>query len=263
MRLGVFLPNFGELADPRVTTRLAVEAEAAGWDGVFLWDHVQYRPPVTDVGDPWIAMATERVMLGALVTPLDRRRPQVLARQCVTLDQLSNGRLVFGVGLGLDASGAELSSFGEELDAARRAAMLDESLELITDLWTGEPVDHHGEHYLAAGVRFLPRPEQRPRIPVWVAARYPNRAPVRRAARWDGMFPIDMTEPEQLHELLDVLRAERGEKGLDGYDVVVQGLTGEDPAPWAAAGATWWMARFDPFTITEALARATIDAIPL
>ena len=144
MKLGITLPPFGELADPRVVRDLAVAAEAAGWDGVFVWDHVDYRAPVEAVGDPWITMAaiaaaTERVVTGPMVTPLARRRPHVVARELVALDLLAAGRLVFGVGLGLDGSGGELSRFGEETDDRRRATMLDEGLDLLTGLLSGEP----------------------------------------------------------------------------------------------------------------------------
>ncbi len=115
MRHGLFVAPFDGLSDPRVVARLAAECEAAGWDGIFVWDHVLYRPPVQAVADPWVvlaaaATATERVLIGPMVTPVARRRPHVLARQATSLDQLSGGRLVLGVGLGLDASGRELSA---------------------------------------------------------------------------------------------------------------------------------------------------------
>jgi len=265
MRTGLFLPIFGELADPRTVADLAARAEAAGWDGVFVWDHVLYRPPVTHVADPWItlaaiAAATERVRIGPIVTPLARRRPQIVARQCTSLDQLSGGRMVLGAGLGLDTSGGELSRFGEELDDRRRATMLDEALDLIDALWSGDEVHHDGEHYRAGGVRFLPRPVQRPRIPIWLAGRYPKRAPMRRAARFEGAFPIGLDSADQLAEMIDILAAARG--GLDDFDVVVEGYDGWDPAPFAAAGATWWLAAFDAFTVDTAQVRGVIDAGP-
>lgn len=245
MRHGLFVAPFDGLSDPRVVAELAAVSEDAGWDGFFVWDHVLYRPPVQGVADPWVvlaaaAVATERVLLGPMVTPVARRRPHVLARQATSLDQLSGGRLVLGVGLGLDRSGRELSAFGEELDDRTRAEMLDEGLDLITALWTGERVDHDGPHYRAADVAFLPRPVQQPRIPVWVAGRWPNRRPLRRAARWDGLFLIDTDGgPDDLRSALEVVAAERG--GLDGFEVVVNGPPGEDPRPWADAGATWWL----------------------
>lgn len=250
MRHGFFVAPFDGLSDPRIVADLAEAAEVAGWDGFFVWDHVLYRAPVQAVADPWVvlaaaAVATDRVLLGPMVTPLARRRPHVLARQATSLDQLSGGRLVLGVGLGLDASGRELSAFGEELDDRVRAEMLDEGLDLITALWTGEQVEHDGPHYRADGVTFLPRPLQEPRIPIWVAGRHPNRRPLRRAARWDGLFLIDTDGgPDDLRAALEVVAAERGD--LDGFEVVVNGAPGDDPRPWADAGATWWL--LDPYS---------------
>lgn len=263
MRTGIFLPPFDGAADPRFLASLAADAEAHGWDGVFLWDHVMYRPPVGEVADPWIAMAamamaTERLRLGALVTPLARRRPQIVARQATTLDHLSDGRLVLGVGLGLDSSGRELSAFGEELDDRTRAAMLDEALELITELWRGETVHHEGAHYRAENVTFVPTPMQQPRIPVWVAARWPHRRPLQRAARWDGLFAIDFGGPQDLAEALDEIRAVRGD--LRGFDVVCTGPLDADATTWAAAGATWWLV--DPFSTDRDVLRSIVAAGP-
>jgi alkanesulfonate monooxygenase SsuD/methylene tetrahydromethanopterin reductase-like flavin-dependent oxidoreductase (luciferase family) len=261
VRTGLFVPIFGELSDPRVTAGLAAEAEAAGFDGVFVWDHVQYRQPAGHVADPWItlaaiAAATERVRIGPLVTPLPRRRPHVVARQATSVDQLSGGRLVLGVGTGKD-SARELSAFGEELDDATRGAMLDEALDVIEALWGGDEVRHRGDHYLADGVTFLPAPVQCPRIPLWVAGRWPNRKPLRRAARYDGYFPIDLQEPAQLIELLDELPKLRdGDAGA--FDVAVEGWPGDDPVPWSAAGATWWLIQFSPFDITADGVRAVV-----
>src|SRR5919201_6488707 len=197
MRSGLFLPLFDPLADPAVVARLSAEAEEAGWHGVFVWDNLRYVEPVVEVADPWItlaamATATERIRLGPMVTPLARRRPAKVARETATLDRLSGGRLTLGVGLGSDRFAGEYSITGEELDDRRRAQMLDESLEILTAAWSGEPVHHHGEHYSIDGVRFLPRPVQRPRVPVWVAG-YPGRQkPLRRAARYDGFFPVGL-----------------------------------------------------------------------
>lgn len=265
MRYGLFLPPFGELAEPSALVAVAGAAERAGWDGVFLWDHVMYRPPADAAADPWIALAaiaatTERVRIGALVTPLARRRPQIVARQAVTLDRLSGGRLVLGAGLGRDGSGRELSAFGEELDDRRRATMLDEALELITALCRGDRVVHRGAHYTAEDVRFLPTPVQSPRIPVWIAGRYPNRPPMRRAARWDGMFAIDMDLPGQLSALAAELAALRGD--VEGFDLVVMRPPDEDPAGWAAAGATWWLTDVGPFDVTAAAAMSLAAAGP-
>jgi len=161
MRSGLFLPIFDALADPGVVARLAVEAEEAGWDGVFVWDHVRWREPVLEVADAWItlaaiAAATQAIRLGPMVTPLARRRPVKVARESATLDRLSRGRLTLGVGLGSDRSGKELSITGEELDDRRRAGMLDEALEILAAAWSGEPVHHRGQHPRSTGCGSFP-----------------------------------------------------------------------------------------------------------
>ena len=243
-RRGIFVAPFDELSEPRLVAELAARAEAAGWDGFFVWDHVEYRAPVKAVADPWVtlaavATATERVRIGALVTPLPRRRPHQLARETVTLDRLSGGRLVVGVGLGSDRTGEfDPARFGEEGDPRARALMLDEGLERLDAYWRGE---------------FEPRPIQQPRIPVWVAARWPHRRPLARAARWDGLFPIDLPGPEALAEMA----AEVGRE--DGYDLVVDNPAGTDPDPWIEAGATWCLTGFGPQP-TLAEVREAIDA---
>jgi alkanesulfonate monooxygenase SsuD/methylene tetrahydromethanopterin reductase-like flavin-dependent oxidoreductase (luciferase family) len=262
VRRGLFMPIFGELADPSTLARLAARAEDRGWDGVFLWDHVVYRPPVRAATDPWIALAaiavaTERVVLGPMVTPLARRRPWIVARQAVALDHLSGGRFVLGLGLGLDSSGGELSRFGEETDDRRRASMLDEGLDLLAGLLSGEQVDHRGEHYQARDVRFLPRPVRPGGLPVWLAGRWPHRRPVERALRHDGLFLIDTAGPADLAAI-----AERAAGLGRPFDLAVEGRPGEASEPWAAAGATWWLAQFDPFDLTVAGVEAAIDAGP-
>jgi alkanesulfonate monooxygenase SsuD/methylene tetrahydromethanopterin reductase-like flavin-dependent oxidoreductase (luciferase family) len=240
MRRGIFLAPFDELSDPRLVADLAREAEKAEWDGFFVWDHIRYSAPVEAVSDPWIvlaaiASATDRVRLGPLVTPLARRRAHKLARETVTLDHLSGGRLVLGVGLGGDRHG-EFEPFGDPADPVERGRLLDEGLEKLAGYWDGG---------------LLPPPVQRPRIPVWVAARYPNRRPVRRAARWDGLFPIDLPGPEALAELVAEVPAR------DGYDVIASIPLGADLGPWEAAGATWCLTEFGP-SPTEAEVRASI-----
>ncbi len=261
MRSALFLPVFDELSDARVVARLAAEAEQAGWDGVFVWDHIAYRAPVRAVADPWIvlaavACATERVRIGPMVTPLARRRPVKLAREIATLDHLSGGRLVLGVGLGGDNS-RELSATGEQTDDRVRAAMLDESLAVLQAAWTGEPVHHAGEHYVVDGLTLLPTPVSRPGPPVWVALRRRNRAPLRRAARYDGAFPIEVEHPDQLAELAADLRELRGDDPRP-FDLVVGGPPGTDPAPYAAAGATWWMVSFPVATTVDDVRRVLV-----
>lgn len=273
-RVGLTLPIFGELADPAVVARLAQDAEAAGFDGVFVWDHVQYRrdpdgpdpdgTPDLPVADPWVtlaamAAATASVRLGPLVTPLPRRRPHVLARQVTSLDVLSGGRTVLGVGLGGDR-GREFSAFGDEPDARVRGAMLDDALDLLRALWSGEPVDRAGPHHAARDVRFLPTPTQRPHPPVWAAGRWPNLAPARRAAACDGYFPIDLAGPADLADAVAVVRRLRGD--LVGYDVVAQGMPGDDPTAWVEAGATWWLTTFRPWGVTAHEVEDVIAAGP-
>jgi alkanesulfonate monooxygenase SsuD/methylene tetrahydromethanopterin reductase-like flavin-dependent oxidoreductase (luciferase family) len=268
MRFGLTLPIFDRLADPSLLADLAVEAEAAGWDAVFVWDHIRYRLPAEAVTDPWIAMAamaarTDRVLLGPMVTPLARRRPHVLARQLVALDHLSRGRIVFGVGLGIDGASGEFAALGDETDARRRAAMLDEGLGLLEGLLSGEEVDHHGEHYTASNVRFVPTPMQEP-LPIWVAGRWPNPRPLRRAARYDGAFVIDLT-PADLPSVIAAIEAAAADAGVPlrrGYDIVVEDAPGADPKPWADAGATWLLTSFDPFTVGPEQVRAAIANRP-
>lgn len=169
------------------------EAEECGWHGVFVWDHVRWREPIRQVADPWItlaaiASATEEIMLGPMVTPLARRRPAKVARETATLDRFSDGRLILGVGLGGDRFGAEFSKTGDQVDDRLRGEMLDEALEILAVAWSGEPVNHHGKHYLVDDVRFLPRPAQEGGIPEWAAAFPGHTKPLRRAARCDGFF---------------------------------------------------------------------------
>ena len=252
MRSGLFIPGFDALADPAVVARLSAEAEEAGWHGVFVWDNLRFEEPVVDVADPWItlaavATATERIRLGPMVTPLARRRPVKVARETATLDRLSGGRLTLGVGLGSDRFASEYSITGEELDDRRRASMLDESLEILAAAWSGELVRHRGEHSTVDGMRFLPRPVQRPGVPVWVAGYYGKPKPMRRAARYQGFFPLGLERPDQVAEVVaDVaaLRREAGRDPAEAYDVVVALPPGDDPAPYAAAGATWWLVEF-------------------
>ena len=249
MRSGLFLPLFDELADPAMVARLSAEAEEAGWHGVFVWDQLRWGEPVAGVADPQItlaaiATATERIRFGPMVTPLARRRPVKVARETATLDRLSGGRLTLGVGLGSDRFASEFSITGEELDDRRRACMLDESLEILTSAWSGEPVHHRSEHYTVAGMRFLPRPVQRPGVPVWVAGYYGNSKPLRRAARHQGVFPLGIDHPDQLADVVAEVTALRMAAGTDAaqpYDVVVALPPGSDPAPYAAVGATWWL----------------------
>lgn len=274
VRTGLTVPIFGPLAEPAVVAGLAGRAERAGWDGFFVWDHVVYRhaPEGPQAGrradlpvaDPWItlaaiAAATDRVRLGPLVTPLPRRRVHVLARATTSLDRLSGGRLVLGVGIGGDGYG-EFSDFGDEVDASTRGTMLDEGLDLLRSLWSGEVVDHDGPNAHARDVRFLPTPVQDPHPPIWAAGRFPNAAPMRRAAGVDGFFPIDMDGPDDLTTIRAEVADRRGD--LDGWDLVAQGRPGDDARPWVAAGATWWLTTFSPWGLDVDEVTAVVDAGP-
>ena len=225
MRFGLFFPPFGELSDPGRVADLAAVAEQAGWSGLFPWDHMLATPGMA-VGDAWIAMAaaavaTTDIRLGAMVTPLARRRPWVLARQAAALDLLSRGRLVIGVGLG-DDGWKEFSSFGEATDPRERGVLLDESLQVLRGLLTGGAVDFGGQRLTVHATPFLPRPVQDP-LPVWVAGRWPNRRPLARAARMEGFFPIFPGNPAMPDAAdLAALRAELGRLGVPpGYDLAV------------------------------------------
>ncbi|HET9102719.1 MAG TPA: LLM class flavin-dependent oxidoreductase [Solirubrobacteraceae bacterium] len=251
-RRGIFVSPFDELADPRIVAELAQRAEAAGWEGFFLWDHVNYAPPVRALADVWVTLAavavvTQSVRIGPLVTPLSRRRPQKLARETVTLDQLSGGRLTLGVGLGVLDNG-ELEPFGEELDPRRRAELLDEGLDRLAAFWSGE---------------FQPPPHQSPRIPVWVAGRYHSRRrPLARAVRWDGFFPIEVPSPDALARLAEEVHQGRVDAGHDApFDLVAEIAPGADAGPWEAAGATWVLTSFEAGPKRRAV-EAAIDLGP-
>jgi alkanesulfonate monooxygenase SsuD/methylene tetrahydromethanopterin reductase-like flavin-dependent oxidoreductase (luciferase family) len=265
MRYAVNVPNFEDYGDARTVAGLAADAEAAGWDGFFVWDHLAFvKAWRLRIADPWVlltavALATERLRLGPMVTPLPRRRPWKLARETVTLDRLSGGRLVLGVGLG-EPPEDEYGSFGEPTDPVVRAAMLDEGLEVLTRLWSGETVSFQGRHYRVDQVAFQPTPVQRPRIPIWVAGAWPRPGPLRRAARFDGSCPlkVDATgelatlEPDELRQLLAVVRRHRADPAAP-FDVLLGGTTPPDPAaaramlePLAEAGMTWWQETVDP-----------------
>jgi len=248
MRYGLCLANIGTYSDPRAVVALAEEAEQVGWEALLVWDHLGFvwGPPAAD---PWVTLAavaarTSSLVLGTNVTPVPRRRPQVLAHQVATLDVLSDGRAVFAAGIGGITS--EFTSFGEEGDARVRAEMLDEGLEVLRALWSGDRVDHHGRHYSVERVTLAPRPLQA-RLPIWVGGN--SARALRRAARYDG-WAADTTNPEgmtltaeDVARSLETIRALRGPTAP--FDVIVMGHVErgdrETPAAYAEAGATWWL----------------------
>lgn len=251
LRFGVYLPPFGPFGDPGVLVDLAVRAEVAGWDGVFLWDHVVRES--MPIADAWtalgaIAQATQRVLIGPTVTPLPRRRPWIVARQASTVSRLSTGRLIFGVGLGPERS-EDFSRFGEPSELATRASMLTEGLDIVLAMWSGRSVDHDGTHYKVTLDSAAPEPHP---IPVWMASTARNPAVIRRAATCDGIFPVagrTMT-PDEVADMIAALR-KAGLPESRPYDVAVSGKASsawETPRPdhvdlegLADAGATWWM----------------------
>ncbi len=284
MRFSINIPNFGDFADPRNVATVAAAAEESGWDGLFVWDHVHYRGySGRPFGDAWMlltaaALATSRIRVGTLLTPVARYRPQQLARQVATLDNLSGGRVVFAAGLGGPVED-EYGSFGDSTDRRVLAERLDEGLELLGRFWTGEAVDHHGRHYQARNVTLQPATVQRPRPPVWIGGFWPNRPPMRRAARWDGAVPLFKNalhgyppDREDVRELITYVRGHREGDAQRPFDLVVGGAT---PAgakakdvigPLRDAGATWWDERqLDPGPDVDCLAPVLrrIEAGPL
>jgi alkanesulfonate monooxygenase SsuD/methylene tetrahydromethanopterin reductase-like flavin-dependent oxidoreductase (luciferase family) len=246
MRFGIEVVPFGPYANPRMVAELAVAAEKAGWEAIWVWDHVVFP---YGVGDPWLilaaaAMATERLKLCTGVAAVPRYRPHLLARTLITLDQMSNGRVIFGAGAGVDF---DFAPFGEPTDAKTRAAMLDEGLALLNALLSGEEVTHHGVHYTADAVRLTPSPVQQPRIPVWIGG--DSKAALRRAARWDGwiMGTIDeqlnvANPPEKIAGQVAAIHRQRINDAP--FDVAIDGASQPGynslVSEYADAGATWW-----------------------
>jgi alkanesulfonate monooxygenase SsuD/methylene tetrahydromethanopterin reductase-like flavin-dependent oxidoreductase (luciferase family) len=263
LRFAVGVPNLREYADPRLIAALARETQDSGWDALFVWDHLADADPAVPATDPWIAIAaaaarTDTLRLGVMVTPLARRRPWKLARESVAMDLLCDGRFHLGVGLGGDGE-AEFAAFGEDASARGRAERLDEGLEILCRLWSGKPVAFAGDHYTVQA-QFTPVPVQQPRIPIWVGGAWPNRRPFRRAARFDGVFPIrlglghtEMMDPQELAEVIAYV-AEHRPHG-EPFDVVYEGLTDgvdrgadrEKVDRYRAAGLTWWVEKLGWF----------------
>jgi alkanesulfonate monooxygenase SsuD/methylene tetrahydromethanopterin reductase-like flavin-dependent oxidoreductase (luciferase family) len=275
VRYSLTLPVGGACADPEFLVDLAVRAEEAGWDGVFLEDYVLFHgKPTSATCDPWIALAaiavrTSRLVLGTRVTPLARRRPWIVARQAAAIDQLSGGRMVFGAGLGdvgdhviRDAS---FANFGEQPDPAVRAEMLDEGLDIIAGLWGGKPFAFSGSHYILDQVTFAPTPVQRPRIPIWIGGGYPHPGPTRRAARWDGSM-LYRADGGQL-QVSDVgsIRAAAGDRRYEISVGMERDATRREEvkrlAALESAGATWateYIRASSRATMIEAVARGPV-----
>jgi alkanesulfonate monooxygenase SsuD/methylene tetrahydromethanopterin reductase-like flavin-dependent oxidoreductase (luciferase family) len=277
------MASAGVAGDARTMSELAHIAEESGWDGIFLEDYIvwQNHPDVPSY-DPWItlaamAMRTQQIRLGTMVTPITRRRPWKLAQELVTLDHLSNGRMILGVGLGDtgEAPGmvSSFANFTEIPDLKQRARMLDEGIGIITQIWSGQRFSFDGEFYKMRDVQILPKPVQQPRIPIWVGGGYPNRGPVARAMRWDGSCLYKQQghwmQPEDVRSLRERVIAERGT--ADGYEITVGGAPRwEDENKQSAylesimaEGVTWWHEYIAPDVGDFDLQRKMIERGPL
>ena len=272
----------GGVCDPRTLAEFAQVAEESGWDGVFLEDYIVWQGhPDVPTYDPWVSLAgmalrTQRVHLGTTVTPLPRRRPWKVARETVTLDHLSNGRVILGVGIGDMSVDVSFARFGEATDARQRSRMLDEALEVLVKCWSGEPFSHHGEFYHLDEVTLLPKPVQTPRIPIWVGGGWPLKGPTRRAVRWDGSCLYkhtgghwqDMT-PADVRKLKALAESQRPNSAP--FDIALGGRHRYDD--WdkeralihslAEAGATWWVEYLPPQLGGVDELRACIERGPL
>ncbi|MEZ4725908.1 MAG: LLM class flavin-dependent oxidoreductase [Caldilineaceae bacterium] len=279
MQFGLSLPIHRQFADPQLHVTLAVDAEQAGWDGYFVWDHIAWKRGATHVPvtDPWIVLAaiaatTERMALGPLVTPLARRRPWKVARETVALDHLSKGRVILGVGLGAVAK-TEFRALGEEGDDKIRGRQLDEALAVITGLWRGEPFRYEGEFYQITEAHFLPTPVQTPHIPIWVAGSWRGahkRKPFRRAARYEGTFPFiphREATPADFAEIIAYISRHRTSD--QPIEVVCRRALSDEGIgtvaeiqPFAAVGVTWWMVSAPPGKLDLSEVRRLIQRGP-
>jgi len=258
MKYGFVIPG----GDVRDFGELAAEAEAAGWDGMFVADglDIGFKPDEPFPWfDPWVALAamavaTQQIKLGTFITPVSRRRPWKLAREVSTLDQLSNGRMILGVGLGAAQDDGGFYKVGEATDLKVRAQLLDEGLSIMDGLWKGKTVDFKGLHYRVNKMKMLPRPVQKPRIPVWVVGVWPKQKSMMRVLRWDGLIPQPSGATPETKVKVSLFEDVR--KYIDEhhprpakFDIISGGTTpggnskraAQKVKPFAKAGATWWL----------------------
>ena len=251
LRYAVGLPTVGEFGDPKLLRELSILAEASGWDGVYLWDHVLYDEPSWSVANPTvaaaaIASATSRIRL-IIACALARRRVQIVARETATLDALSDGRLTLVTPIG--AMEIEYSGFGEAADLRSRATTLDRQLADLVSLWSGKPTSMA---YGLEPVQMLPTPVQSPHIPIWIGGRWPNKAPLRRAARFNGAMPTFVNQSSRVVSVAEVsevtryLAAHRVGQTLAGFDLALEGFTEPETAAevvsaYQGTGLTWWI----------------------
>ncbi len=257
MRYGFILPG----GDIWTIPEMAVEAEAAGWDGVFIPDCISIDTPNYPPGpgyDPWIlltliAIRTERVIFGPMLAAISRRRPWKLARETMTLDHLSHGRIVLPVGLGAATDDAGFYKVGEEMTTRGRAQLMDECLDILNGAWSGELFSHDGVQYHVQPMKLLPPSVQRPRIPIWVVDAWPRQKSMQRVLHWDGIIPQKMDgsntpmTPDDIRAIKAYVQANR--QFSTPFDIICEGETpGDAPErataivrPWIDAGITWWM----------------------
>lgn len=266
MKYGIILTG----GEPRIQAELAELAEQKGWDGVFTWDGIAVGEMETY--DPWVLMAamamrTQRVRLGPLITPPSRRRPWKLARETMTLDRLSGGRLILPVGMGVLDDGA-FGNVGEATDRRVRALRIDETLAILEGLWSGEPFGFSGQEYRFQPMTFRPTPIQQPRIPIWVVGLWGSPKSMQRVLRYDGFLAnvraSDGGRGELTPELLSEIRQWIGEqRSLEGFDLIAEGTSqsAAEVEAWRQAGATWWI-EADWNTFDPAATRARIESGP-
>ncbi|MQG39115.1 MAG: LLM class flavin-dependent oxidoreductase [SAR202 cluster bacterium] len=253
MKFGIDIPNFEPFHNLEVIKQLAIEAEHYEWDGFFIWDHMWLGMDIAFV-DPWVALTviatvTKSIRFGTMVTPIPRRRPWKLARETVSIDVLSNGRLILGVGSGWPPE-LEFAPFSETVDNAKRGETLDEGLDVLTGLWKGQPFSYEGRYFNINEVTFKPTPVQTPRIPIWIGGMWPNKKPFIRASKWDGVFPISKSEkpvsPKEIIEIKSFICRQSHPK--QQYDIVAAGISNKNTKEqnvllksYKKAGATWWI----------------------
>jgi alkanesulfonate monooxygenase SsuD/methylene tetrahydromethanopterin reductase-like flavin-dependent oxidoreductase (luciferase family) len=282
MKFGFILPT----SAPVVCSDLAQLAEESGWDGIFIPDCIAIETPASapmPAYDPWVtlaamAMRTQRVRLGTMLTAVPRRRPWKLAREVMTLDHLSHGRAILAAGIGAAQDDAGFYKVGEPMDLKTRAERLDEGLAILDGLWRGEPYHFHGRHYHVDGLTLLPRPVQQPRVPLWVVGVWPRPRSLARALRYDGLVPQKQAEPGQppgpitpahLRALSAYIAQHRPSPAP--FDLIAEGETpagsprqaADQVRPFAEAGATWWLeSRWTAGDDWEAVVRQRLSAGP-
>jgi alkanesulfonate monooxygenase SsuD/methylene tetrahydromethanopterin reductase-like flavin-dependent oxidoreductase (luciferase family) len=266
MKFAINLPNFGYRFTPLELTKIAVEVEQAGWDGFFLWDHMAFLGGRDIyVLDPWIcltaiAMKTEKIKIGTLITPIPRRRPWKLARETVTLDHLSDGRLILGIGIGNPEY--DFTTFGEDFNPVTRAKKLEEGLKILQGLWTGTEYSFEGDYYQIKKVQFLPTPVNG-QIPIWVAGMWPNKKPFIRASQHNGVCPLSTKWPQELtpREVTDIKDFILENRKINAnFDIVISGNSPGDPSEWPSlikpyeeAGTTWWCENINGFRFSNSV----------